>query len=253
MTDGTRRRLAWTLSLLVAAPCLIAPRGAAAIDAELRSRQLYKQGETLANDGNWVEACPLFQAAHDLHGTGGTALRTADCYEKVGKYDRALALYQYIVDHRDTDKSERVALAEGRVAALKKQLGVDQPVAPPVVVTVTPPPPPPPPPLPPPSKAPAFVAFGAGGVGLVLGATFGALALKQASDLKSECTAGVSCPQWSTTRNAAETKAWVSNAGIAVAVAGAVVGFVLLKTGASPSAKAAVRSAVGPGGLTLRF
>src|SRR5277367_4760735 len=122
MTDRKRRRLGWTLSLLVAVPCMASPRPAVAGDAELRSRQLYKQGEALANDGNWAEACPLFQAAHDLHGTGGTALRTADCYEKVGKYERALAMYQYIVEHRDTDSGERVALAEGRVAALRKQL-----------------------------------------------------------------------------------------------------------------------------------
>jgi len=262
MTDGTRRpsrRLAWTLALLVATPCLAAPRSAGATDAELRSRQLYKQGEALANEGNWGEACPLFQAAHDLHGTGGTALRTADCYEKVGKYDRALGMYQYIVEHRDTDKGERVALAEGRVAALKKQLEVDRrpppPVPPPVVIVPQPPPAPlpPPPPPPPPSKGPALVAFGVGGVGLVVGAAFGALALKQASDLKTTCVAGVACPQWSDTRSAAETKAWVANAGFVVAVAGVVTGVVLLTTHASPSAQAAVRGAVGPGGLTLRF
>lgn len=245
-------------ALLVTA-CLASPRAAGAADAELRSRQLYKQGETLANDGNWVEACPLFQAAHDLHGTGGTALRTADCYEKVGKYDRALGMYQYIVDHKDTDKAERVALAEGRVAALKKQLGVDQPPAPPppVVIVTKPapapsPPEPPKPPPPPPSKVPAFIAFGAGGVGLVVGAAFGGLALKEASDLKATCTAGVSCPQWGERRTAAETKAWVANTGFGVAVAGAVVGISLLFVRSAP-AQAAVRSAVGPGGLVLRF
>ena len=91
------------------------------------------------------------------------------------------------------------------------------------------------------------------GVGLVVGGAFGALALKGANDLKSTCTAGLPCPQWSTDRSAAETKAWVANAGFAVAVAGAVVGIVLLTTRSAPSAHAAVQRAVGPGGLTLRF
>ena len=123
----------------------------------------------------------MFQAAHDLHGTGGTALRTADCYEKVGKYNRALEMYQYIVDHRDTDKApERVTLAEGRVAALKKQLGLDQPAAPlpaagggDEACAGSLPPEPPQPLPPPPSKVPVYAAFGAGGVGLVVGACSG--------------------------------------------------------------------------------
>ncbi len=261
MTDGTRRprrggphRLAWTLSLLVALPCLAASGPAAAVDAELRSRQLYKQAEALANDGNWVEACPLFQAAHDLHGTNGTALRTADCYEKVGKYDRALGLYQYVVEHRSTDNAERVALAEGRVAALKKQLGLDQPAAPPRQgPVVAPPPPPPPKPLPPPSNGPVVVAFGVGGVGLVVGGVFGGLALKQASDVKAVCTPFVPCPTEKSAADAAMTKAWVANAGFGVFIAGAVIGGLLLANQSSPRKQAAVLHMLGPDGLKLRF
>ena len=122
-----RYRLVGSL-LLLAATAVTAPCMAGATDAEVQSRVLYGKGEKLADAGSWNEACPLFQAANDLHATGGTALRTADCYEKIGKYERALALYQWMVDHRDIDRNaERVALAEGRVAALRKQLGLDQP------------------------------------------------------------------------------------------------------------------------------
>ncbi len=84
-------RIAATL-LLVAAMSQPEHAFGAGPDAEQRSRSLFKQAESLANAGSWAEACPLFQAAHDLHGTGGTALRAADCYEKVAKYDRARSI-----------------------------------------------------------------------------------------------------------------------------------------------------------------
>src|SRR4051812_14120798 len=110
MTEARHAHLVGSIAALLAAS-LAAPRGAAASDVEQRSRQLFKQGGELANDGRWAEACPLFQAAHDLHATGGTALRTADCYEKIARYERALDLYQYVVDHREGDRTpDRVKL-----------------------------------------------------------------------------------------------------------------------------------------------
>jgi hypothetical protein len=256
MTEPTTLRrallaLATILCILCSAP------SAHAQDAEARSRALYKQAETLANDANWKDACPLFQAAHDLHGTGGTALRAADCYEKIAKYDRALDLYQWIVDHRDSDKNpERVTLAATRVAALKKQLGPDQPPPPPPgptgPVQGPPPPPPPPPPAPPPNRVPAYAMFGVGGAGIIVGAVAGGLALAQASTVKAECTPNTPCPQGREAKSGAETKAWVSNIGFGVGIAGVVVGAVLLATN-TPKAAEAVRSAVGPHGITLRF
>src|SRR4051794_16289243 len=103
MTDGRHRVIAASFAILLGG--LIAPQGVLAADTiEVQSRQLFKKGEALANDGQWGQACPIFKAAHDLHGTGGTALRTADCYEKIGQYDRALEMYRYIVDHGSTDK-----------------------------------------------------------------------------------------------------------------------------------------------------
>jgi hypothetical protein len=97
------------------------------------------------------------------------------------------------------------------------------------------------------------IAFGVGGVGLVVGAVAGSLALSQAADIKKVCTPSVPCPQESSAASAAQTKAWVANAGFFVLIAGGVTGAVLLLTHASPGAQRAVKSAVGPEGLTLRF
>ncbi len=273
MIDGRRRRAAPSGSSRCSSSRRASPSRAARprqTTPRCRSRRLFQQAEALANSGSWNEACPLFQAAHDLHGTGGTALRTADCYEKVGKYDRALDLYQWIVDHRDTDpKPDRVLLAMGRVNALHKQLApspappkerVGAPVAPvaptaPLAPTTQPvqQPPPPPPPPPPPSRVPVYVSYGIGGAGLVVGAIFGGLALSQAHDVNSACKANVPCPQEASAHDDALTKATVSDVGFGIALAGAVAGTVLLFVNRTPAMQSAVHSVVGPGGISLRF
>jgi tetratricopeptide (TPR) repeat protein len=243
----------------VATASVTAPRSARADDAEQRSRTLFGQADALGNRGAYTEACPLFQAAHDLHSTNGTALRTADCYEKIGKYERALELYQWIVDHRDSDSEpNRVLLAMGRVSALQKQLGlapVKPPPAgqpPPVVVTAplapTAPPAQPLPP-PPPSRLPVYVSYGVGGAGLLVGAIFGGLALAQAKTIKNACKPPAPCPLEASANSADQTKATVSDVGFVVALAGAVTGTVLLLVNRTPAAQ----SALGPDGLTLRF
>jgi hypothetical protein len=258
MIEGRRRRLLGSLVLL-AATAVSAPCQAGATDAEVQSRILYGKGERLADSGSWNDACPLFQAAHDLHGTGGTALRAADCYEKIGKYERALVLYQWIVDHRDLERNlERVALAEGRVAALQKQLGVAQPATlGPTGPTTGPTQGPPPKELPPPTgdHLPAYVTWGIGGFGLVLGGIFGGLALSDASTVKSECTpvhSPCSSPNGASDKNSAEIKAGISTGGFVLAAAGAVVGTILFFT-ASPPKQVAFKRTLGPRGLTLSF
>jgi hypothetical protein len=260
------------LAALLAAGALAPGRSfAGAPEDEVKSRQLFKDADKLAADGRWKEACSLFQAAHDLNSTGGTAMRTADCYEKIADYDRALGMYQWVVEHRAADKNhERVKIAENRVEALKKQLAKDQPPPvvqkPPVEQHPLPPPPPtsaPEVPPPPPNRVPAFVSFGVGGAGLVLGAVFGGLAMAQASGVKSDAqtrcpTSTCNDPDLDSRKSAAITKGWVANIGFGVAVAGAVTGIVLLATASSPKAEQqrAVQKAqsfVTPEGLRIRF
>ena len=231
-----------------------APAAAQPIQAEQRSRALFDQARQLADADRWTEACPLFQASHDLNSTGGTALQTANCYEKTGKPERALPLYEFIVSRPDAQTNpERLAIAKERARTLRRELGLDKPGAPP---PAPPPPAPvgsaaarPPPPEEPPRRAPAYVAFGVGGAGLVVGAVAGALALSQASDVNSRCE-GTRCPAADEpNRDAAITKGWVSTVGFGVGVAGAAVGIVLLATGGT----AAKRVAATPHGITVRF
>ena len=249
-----------SLSLAAALSLGLASTAArAGTEEESKSRQLFKQAESLANGGRWKEACHLYQAAHDLNSTGGTALRGADCYEKIADYERALGMYQYVVDHRATDKlPDRVKLAENRVSALRKQLGKDQPAQAPTAQKAPPPPPPPPPPVP--NRVPAYVALGLGGASAIAGAVLGGLALMQSSDIKSNCGDGSACTpktayqkdQYESDMAAASAKAWGANIAFGVAVAGVATGIVLYVLQV-PKAAPALRRAIGPQGLTLRF
>lgn len=266
--SGVMTRASRGLALTLAICAALASRPAhAGLDEEAKSRNLFKQAESLANDGRWKEACHLYQAAHDLNSTGGTALRTGDCYEKIADYERALAMYQYVVDHAATDKHpERVTLAQGRVSALKRQLAKD-PVQKPTQAPTQQgplqqrgPTPPPPPPPPEPNRIPALVVGGVGAASLVAGVVVGSLALVQAKDIQSNCGDGASCvlangytkPQFESDKAALNTKAWVANITVGVGLAGLATGVILfvLKV---PKASSAVKSAVGPQGLTLRF
>jgi hypothetical protein len=254
MTEVQRRRRTLSAAALVALVALVAPEArAGGAETEAKSRKLFEQAEGLGNDGRWKEACLLYQAAHDLNGTGGTALRAGDCYEKINDFDRALAMYGWVVDHRASDKHpERVAIAEQRVAALTRLKAAQRPG--PIQA--------PPPPLPPPkpNRIPAFVAFGVGGAGAVVGAVFGGLALAQAGSVKANCSHTTPCdpkPGHQTAElekqaSAAKTKAWDANVGIGVGVVGVATGAILFVLGV-PKLAQTVRAGTGPEGITLRF
>ena len=179
----------WPALSILAAILAVAPRAAAA-DPEGESRQLFKEGDAQVAAGRLPEACPYFQAAHELHATGGTALRAADCYERTGKEARAVELYEYVVEHRATDKEpERVKLAEERLLILKQKLGLDRPrlraarrrgaaglraraaALRPLRHSRR-------------AACRMIVAFTLAGAGLVTGAVAGGLALSQAGDVK---------------------------------------------------------------------
>lgn len=239
--------------------------------AEVRSRTLFDQARQLADAKRWKEACPLFQAAHDLNSTGGTALQAANCYEKIDKPERAIELYQFILTRPDAQKNpDRVAIAEERVRVLREQLPKPEPAptatpaAPPTATpeapaTATPAVPPtttpsaaptaPSPPVAPPNRTPAFISFGVAGAGFAVGAIFGALALSQANAVNSRCEGTRCLPSDAPNKDAALAKGWVSNAGFGVGIVGAVVGVVLVATaGAKP------RNVTASGqGLTIRF
>ena len=133
--------------------------------------------------------------------------------------------------------------------------------APPVVTTpptaaptFTEPPPPPPTPASP-SRVPAYVAFGIGGAGLVVGTIFGLSASAKKSSLDGTCV-DKHCPTSSQSDvDAMKSSATVSTLGFAVGVVGLGVGTVLfLRPGSSTSEATSLRAQpyVGLGSVGLR-
>jgi hypothetical protein len=117
----------------------------------------------------------------------------------------------------------------------------------------------------PPSRVPAWIAFGVGGAGLIVGSVTGILALGAHSDLEDQCPNGHCKPadgseahQMQSDLSRYHTFGTISGVGFIVALAGAGTGAVLLVTGSAAAPgppKAAMWPVVGPGevGVAGRF
>ena len=121
---------------------------------------------------------------------------------------------------------QSVTLAEGSSQTITLTLDKDpNAVAPLPPLNGAPPPAPvtePPAPAPKKNNTPAYIAFGVGGAGLVVGAIAGVVALSKASDCPNKV-----CPTQSDLDSAKST-ATISTIGFGVGIAGAAVGTVLL-------------------------
>lgn len=106
--------------------------------------------------------------------------------------------------------------------------------------------------VPGPSKLPAYIAFGAGGVGLVLGIATGAATLAKTGDVASACGPAKSCP--AAARGDYDTAlalSRVSTVGFAVAGVGAAVGLALVLAD-TRKAPASTSFIVGPAFLGVK-
>jgi hypothetical protein len=82
-----------------------------------------------------------------------------------------------------------------------------------------------------PNRTPAFVAFGIGGVGFVVGSVLGIMALGTKSSLDNACPDKKMCPSSSQSDiDALSTRATISSVGFGVGIIGVAVGAVLLVT-----------------------
>ncbi|MBW2458781.1 MAG: hypothetical protein JRI68_30055, partial [Deltaproteobacteria bacterium] len=102
----------------------------------------------------------------------------------------------------------------------------------------------------------AWVGFGVGGAGLVVGAVTGIMTLGKAGDIKEACGDDTCPPDQEEDLDSATTLANVSNVGFAVAGVGAAVGLIALFTMGGdeepePAAEAWVRPLIGVGSLGI--
>lgn len=121
------------------------------------------------------------------------------------------------------------------------------------------------PPKPQASRTPAWIAFGVGGAGLIVGSVTGVLALGAHSNLSALCDGSHCKPadaaeehEMQSDLNRYHTFGTIAGIGFGVAIAGAATGVVLLVTGSASEPhppKAALWPVVGPGqlGVAGRF
>ena len=115
-----------TKRLVVFAACVLASSGPAradSTDTKALAEQLFNQGRDLSKAGDWVGACPKFEASARIEPVLGTRLNLATCYERVGKLASAWALYRELIElFVKAGDTKRRDYAAKQAAALEPRL-----------------------------------------------------------------------------------------------------------------------------------
>jgi hypothetical protein len=82
----------------------------------------FAQAMTLANEGKWAEACPLFLASYRADRQIGVLLHTADCHERTGRLATAWGEFREAEDLAAKSADARADIARDRAAALLPRL-----------------------------------------------------------------------------------------------------------------------------------
>jgi hypothetical protein len=104
---------------VVAALLLVATNARA---DEATATAAYKQAEDLAKQGNFKEACPLYEASYHADPKLGALLHAADCQEKIGHTATAWAEFSDAIELATKLNDPRVDVARKRAAALEPKL-----------------------------------------------------------------------------------------------------------------------------------
>lgn len=139
-----------------------------------------------------------------------------------GAHDFSVAAKGYLGSH------QALSLAEGEENSVSLELKVDPSQQQPEPVMAAPSAAPVAPAPPARNRTPAYVAFGVGGAGLVVGSITGALWLSKRSTLNAHCPAPDQCPaEDSDTVNAYHTLGIIAPTGFVIGVAGVATGITL--------------------------
>jgi tetratricopeptide (TPR) repeat protein len=214
----------------------------------------FKKGAELAEQERWKEACDHFAKAHELGPTGGTRLRLADCYERLGELDKARTLYRELTTLPESEMhAERVAIARERLKRIDEKLEAEREAKEganeqPRPVNVPPHDDEGPDPL----GVAGGVLLGVGGAGLVVGAVLGGLALSQREEVLDACSSGVCPVAQQGNADEAKTKALAADLCLGLGGAVAAAGLVLLIVSITGE-DAGDDVTIVPGGIAVRF
>ncbi|MBV8758802.1 MAG: hypothetical protein JO257_16055 [Deltaproteobacteria bacterium] len=92
-------------------------------DSVAAAEQLFEQAKTMMDQGDFVGACPRFEASLKLDPALGTLLNLATCYEKQGKLASAWGHYREVVAlATKAGDTARIDIAKERAKALEPRL-----------------------------------------------------------------------------------------------------------------------------------
>jgi hypothetical protein len=80
--------------------------------------ELFKQGRTLMEKGDYAGACPKFAESARLDAKVGTLLNLAECEDKLGQIAEARQHLQLAIDRARIDNDDRLKLATDALAAI---------------------------------------------------------------------------------------------------------------------------------------
>jgi hypothetical protein len=88
-----------------------------------RAQVAFEEGRALLQQGRAREACPLLEESQRLDPGLGTQLNLADCYERLGRFASAHALFtQVAAGARATGQEQRQEVARARAVALETRV-----------------------------------------------------------------------------------------------------------------------------------
>ena len=228
------------LFFLVMLVALGAPALARAQANDERARQLFEEGRSFFDQGNYSQCILTWREAYRLSQRAGLLFNLAEAEERAERFgDAAGSLERYLASGEAHARENRSSITQ-RVARLREQ-AASSPVPPPLVAQAPPPqlvqPAPAPPPV---AETPAptrpriwsWVALGLTGAFVIGTVVTGVLTLNLRSELEDAC-GGTSCPasrqsDWDTARSLAITTDVLI--GLASASAAATVLLFLLET-----------------------
>ena len=220
-------------------------------DTEAEARRLFREGDRLYAEGDYEGAVTAFEKAYELSHKEALKYNMANAYERLGRYEAALAALRDYLPHTKPEEQDvvrrRIEKLEKRVEdqRLKTQQAEVSTGSSPAPTVAPSSPPSPAADVPTEDKQPApvlgYVLLGVGAVGIGVGTFFGLQALGEKSDAEDACvdaSGGRRCPVGAQdSLDGAKSKALIADVSLGVGIVAAVVGgYLVLSSGSGKSA-----------------
>jgi tetratricopeptide (TPR) repeat protein len=236
-------------------------------ETEGDARRLFREGDRLYSEGDYEGAVTAFERAYQLSGKEALKYNMANAYERLGRYDAALAALRDYLPHAQPEERDAVQrrieklqqrVDDQRAKAQPAAANAPASAAPAVTASAEPATADVPPDSGQPPPILGYVALGVGAVGLGVGTFFGIQALSAKSDAEDACAENDGtrrCPaRAEDALDDARSKALIADVSLGVGVVAAAVGaYLVLRRGPEKSASSRMlRVSAGQRGGELR-